>query len=137
MQQQRGLCLWPDAQQPSQAGDIVCGEATNSHTGEPSPFTWCQTLLPAFSYQKKILERRLAEADGLSFASFRTGSMPPNSNSKPETFSAGSVAEGYRSTLRVDKKSSKRRLLWTPGSVSVILTGIQGITAGDAGLRVR
>lgn len=101
-----GLCLWPDAQQPSHAGDILRGEATNSHTREPSPFTWCQTLLPAFSYQKKILERRLAEADGLSFASFRTGSMLPNSNSKlPETFSAGSVAEGYRSTLGVDKKN--------------------------------
>lgn len=117
--------------------ETLCVERLQTHTGEPSPFTWCQTLLPAFSYQKKILERRLAEADGLSFASFRTGSMPPNSNSKPKTFSSGSVAEGYRSTLGKDKKSTKRRLPWTPGAVSVTLAGIQGITAVDAGLRVR
>ena len=47
-----------------------------------------------FSYQKKILERRLAVADGLSFVSFRRGSIPPNSKSNLKTFSAGFVAEG-------------------------------------------
>lgn len=61
-------------------------------TQDRSPFNSCQTRLwlwTGFSYQKKILERRLAEADGLSFASFRTCSMPTNSKSDLKTFSAG------------------------------------------------
>jgi len=76
--------------------------ATNCHTGELSIQLTSNTAVTAgrFSYQKKILERRLAEAHGLSFASFRSGSMPPNSESNPRPFSAGFGAGEYRQRLR-------------------------------------
>lgn len=131
MWEQCGLCLRTDAQQPSQPGDNLCWEATGCHTGESSIQYMSDAAVTAgrFSYQKKILERRLAEADGLSFASFRTTSMPPNSTSSLETFSVGSVSRGISiNTLSEDKLRGQP--LETPMSVSITLTGTQsGITA--------
>lgn len=55
----------------------VCLEWPQTVTEESSLYSITVKHGCRFSYQKKILERRLAVADGLSFVSFRRGSMPP------------------------------------------------------------
>lgn len=64
------LCVWTDAQQPSDPWDNQSHRRA-FHSLHVKPDCHCST------YQKKILERRLAEADGLPFTSFRNTSMPP------------------------------------------------------------
>lgn len=94
-------------------------------TQDRSPFNSCQTRLwlwTGFSYQKKILERRLAEADGLSFASFRTCSMPTNSKSDLETFPAGCFVRECVSIKSERKETVREQLL---SGLSIAPTDIQ------------
>lgn len=87
--------------------------STNGHTGELFIQLMSSTFVtegPEFSCQKEILDRRLAETDGLSSTSFRTDSVPPT------------VRNSLRAVWQLDTHSKKKH--WTPAEqpVSVYMT---------------